>query len=99
MAVAIRGDAKGAALRLAGCLASNPPRAPRPARVLGDPTMMKTMQARLCALKADTRGVTAMEYGLIAAFIAVAIIGGLTLLGGNLDAMLNGIAAKFVAPT
>ena len=54
--------------------------------------------ARLSALKADTRGVTAMEYGLIAAFIAVAIIGGLTLLGGNLDAMLNGIAAKFVAP-
>jgi pilus assembly protein Flp/PilA len=61
--------------------------------------MVKTFVARLFALKADTRGVTAMEYGLIAAFIAVAIIGGLTLLGGNLDSMLNGIAAKFVAPT
>ncbi len=61
--------------------------------------MFKTFSARLSALKADTRGVTAMEYGLIAAFIAVAIIGGLTLIGGNLDAMLNGIAAKFVAPT
>jgi pilus assembly protein Flp/PilA len=69
------------------------------ARVLGDLIMVKTFVARLSALKADTRGVTAMEYGLIAAFIAVAIIGGLTLLGGNLDAMLNGIAAKFVAPT
>lgn len=60
--------------------------------------MVKTTLMRLVALKADTRGVTAMEYGLIAAFIAVAIIGGLTLLGGNLDAMLNGIAAKFVSP-
>jgi pilus assembly protein Flp/PilA len=69
------------------------------ARDLGDLNMVKTFVARLSALKADTRGVTAMEYGLIAAFIAVAIIGGLTLLGGNLDAMLNGIAAKFVAPT
>ena len=60
--------------------------------------MMQKIAARMQALKAVTRGVSAMEYGLIAAVIAVAIIGGLTLLGGNLDAMLNGIAAKFVAP-
>lgn len=61
--------------------------------------MVKTISARLSALLSDKRGVTAMEYGLIAAFIAVAIIGGLTLLGGNLNAMLNGIAANFAAPT
>jgi pilus assembly protein Flp/PilA len=61
--------------------------------------MEKTVLARLAALKADTGGMTAMEYALISAFIAEAIIGGLQLLGGNLDAMLNGIAAKFVAPT
>lgn len=61
--------------------------------------MLNTFAARLSLLKADTRGVTAMEYGLIAAFVAVAIIGGLTLIGDNLGAMLSGIAAKFVAPT
>ncbi len=44
----------------------------------------------------DCRGAAVRAEGR---FIAVAIIGGLTLLGGNLDAMLNGIAAKFVAPT
>lgn len=38
-----------------------------------------------------------MEYGLIAVFIVVAIIGGLALLGGDLDVMLNGVPAKFVA--
>ena len=32
--------------------------------------MLNTIAARLSALKANTRGVTAMEYGLIAAFIA-----------------------------
>lgn len=61
--------------------------------------MVKTISARLTAALADRRGVTAMEYGLIAAFIAVAIIGGLTLLGGNLNTFLNNIAANFAAPT
>jgi pilus assembly protein Flp/PilA len=61
--------------------------------------MFHALLAKCAASLADRRGVTAMEYGLIAAFIAVAIIGGLTLVGTNLEAMLNGIAAKFVAPT
>ena len=40
----------------------------------------------------DDSGATAIEYGLIAALIAVAIIAGATLLGGNLGSMFNGIA-------
>ncbi|WP_137123689.1 Flp family type IVb pilin [Roseomonas sp. HF4] len=60
--------------------------------------MTKLIPARLSALLQCKRGVTAMEYGLIAAFIAVAIIGGLTLLGGNLNTFLNTIAANFAAP-
>lgn len=60
--------------------------------------MRKTISARLSALLADKRGVTAMEYGLIAAFIAVAIIGGLTLVGNNLNTMFSDIAAKFTVP-
>lgn len=42
-------------------------------------------------------GVTAIEYGLIAALVAVAIIAGATLLGTNLNAEFNGIAGKMPA--
>lgn len=39
-------------------------------------------------------GVTAIEYGLIAALIAVVIIGGATLLGTNLNTLFENIAGK-----
>lgn len=42
----------------------------------------------------DEKGVTAIEYGLLASLIAVALIAGATLLGGNLNTMFNGIAGK-----
>lgn len=42
----------------------------------------------------DEEGVTAIEYGLIAALIAVVIIGSVTLVGGNLDLVFAEIAAK-----
>ena len=41
---------------------------------------------------ASNRGVTAIEYGLIAALIAVAIIAAVTLLGTDLSATFNTIA-------
>ena len=41
----------------------------------------------------DERGATAVEYGLMVALIAVVIIGAVTLLGNNLNAMFNAIAA------
>jgi len=37
------------------------------------------------ALRTDKRGVTAMEYGLIAALIAVVIIGAITSIGTSLN--------------
>lgn len=37
-------------------------------------------------------GVTAIEYGLIAALIAVVIIGSVTAVGNDLDAIFNKIA-------
>jgi pilus assembly protein Flp/PilA len=46
----------------------------------------------LIALKADQRAVTALEYGLVAALIAVAIIAALTKLGGNMNSTFNNIA-------
>lgn len=42
----------------------------------------------------DERGATAIEYGILAALIAVAIIGAVTLLGGNLSTLFNTIAGR-----
>jgi pilus assembly protein Flp/PilA len=42
----------------------------------------------------EEEGVTAIEYGLIAALIAVAIIGGVQLVGGNLQSAFTFIAGK-----
>ena len=44
----------------------------------------------------DEEGVTAIEYGLIASLVAVAIIVGATALGTNLDAMFSYIAGLLV---
>ncbi|WP_173934662.1 Flp family type IVb pilin [Chelativorans sp. Marseille-P2723] len=44
----------------------------------------------------DESGATAIEYGLIAALVAVVIIGGATLLGQNIDATFNEVAGKLV---
>ena len=42
----------------------------------------------------DEQGATAIEYGLIAALIAVVIIGALTAVGSNLTATFNSVAGK-----
>jgi pilus assembly protein Flp/PilA len=44
------------------------------------------------------RGVTAIEYGLIASLIALAIITGVTLVGTNLTGLFSYIGGKVVAP-
>jgi pilus assembly protein Flp/PilA len=41
-------------------------------------------------------GVTAIEYGLIAALIAVVIIIGVTAIGTNLGTVFNSVATKLV---
>jgi pilus assembly protein Flp/PilA len=46
----------------------------------------------------DEEGVTAIEYGLIAALIAVVIIGSVTLVGTKLDDIFNYIQGKLVTP-
>ena len=48
-------------------------------------------------LKKDEKGATAVEYGLMVGLIAVAIIGGVTLLGGKLLALFNQIAGALPA--
>ena len=42
----------------------------------------------------DESGATAIEYGLIASLIAVAMIGGATIVGENLNAKFSLIASK-----
>ena len=44
----------------------------------------------------DDEGVTAIEYGLLSALIAVAIIVGATLVGTNLNALFNRVGALMV---
>ena len=47
----------------------------------------------------DEEGVTAIEYGLIAALIAVVIIAGLAAVGTNLDTLFDNIATCLSAPS
>ena len=49
---------------------------------------------RLKRFLKDEDGVTAIEYGLIAALIAVAIILAITAVGGNLKTIFNHIAGE-----
>ena len=50
---------------------------------------MTKLFSRFCK---DESGATAIEYGLIATLIAVAIIAGAGLLGTNLNTRFNGLA-------
>jgi pilus assembly protein Flp/PilA len=56
---------------------------------------MKSLFARFAK---DQSGVTAIEYGLIATLIGVAIIAGATALGGKLNDAFTGIAAAVNPP-
>jgi pilus assembly protein Flp/PilA len=47
----------------------------------------------------DRKGVTAIEYGLIAGLIAIAIVVALQLLGGNLSTLFNKVATNVSTAT
>jgi pilus assembly protein Flp/PilA len=50
------------------------------------------VRRRATALFADCRGVTAIEYGLIAGLIAVVIIGVVTTIGSDLTNIFNAVS-------
>ena len=52
------------------------------------------MSAKMKNFATNESGATAIEYGLLAGLIAVAIIGGVTLAGGNLTTLFNTIATS-----
>ncbi len=55
---------------------------------------MKSLAKHVKAFIADEHGANAIEYGLLAALIAVAIIVGAALLGTNLNNLFNNIAGR-----
>jgi pilus assembly protein Flp/PilA len=57
------------------------------------------IRAKLGEFVRNESGATAIEYGLIAALIALAIIAAVTLIGTNLDTLFRAIAAVLVPPT
>lgn len=50
------------------------------------------MRSLLNTIIGDKRGVTALEYALIAAMVAVVIIGGVSLLGTNVSKVFSTVA-------
>jgi pilus assembly protein Flp/PilA len=50
-------------------------------------------------LLSDEHGATAIEYGLIASLIAVAIIAGATALGTSLNSTFQGISSDITGPS
>lgn len=62
--------------------------------------LMVSMLAYVAGIKdkmESEKGATAVEYGLMVALIAVAIIGGVTLLGTNLQEMFDDVAGRIPA--
>ena len=59
---------------------------------------MKTMMKKLRAFWDDEQGATAIEYGLIAALVAVAVIAGASALGVNISGLFNSIAGCMANP-
>ena len=56
------------------------------------------MTKLLKAFARDETGATAIEYGLIASLIAVALIAGATTLGTKISTNFTGIAGKMAKP-
>ena len=56
-----------------------------------------TLTRLIQQLVRDDEGVTAIEYGLIAALIAVVIIASVTLVGSKLEAVFTAIEVAIVA--
>jgi len=60
---------------------------------------MKNFKLAVKRFWSDEEGVTAIEYGLLAALIAVVIIAGAALVGTNLNTLFNDIGGCLSAPS
>lgn len=59
--------------------------------------MFTCVRAFLRLVSRDEKGVTAIEYGLIAALISLMLVGGATIAGESLTSMFDNIGAKLSA--
>jgi pilus assembly protein Flp/PilA len=57
-------------------------------------TILNAISTKIISLRADRRGVTALEYGLIASLVALAIVTAVTTLGTSLSSEFTTIAGK-----
>lgn len=55
---------------------------------------MNAIRTLMRRLRSDKRGATAIEYGLIAALIVIALMGGLSTLGGGAGGMWTVMSNK-----
>lgn len=55
---------------------------------------MKKLFAKIASFRTDESGVTAIEYGLIAAAVAIAITAAVFAFGDELDALFDGLAGE-----
>lgn len=60
---------------------------------MGNSASENGMLSKFRAIYGDRRGVTALEYALIAALVAVVIIGGVSLLGTNVSKVFSTVAS------
>ncbi|MDQ3077517.1 MAG: Flp family type IVb pilin [Pseudomonadota bacterium] len=58
---------------------------------------MDAIRTTMRRLRSDKRGATAVEYGLIASLIVIAMLTGLSMLGGSVGGMWTTTSAKVVA--
>ena len=58
---------------------------------------MRAVRTTFRRLRSDKRGATAIEYGLIAALIAVALVASMRSLGGSADGMWGRTANRVAA--
>jgi pilus assembly protein Flp/PilA len=56
--------------------------------------MLQSLVSMCLSLKSDKRAVTAIEYALIAALIAIVIIGAVTRLGTDVSNTFNKVASE-----
>lgn len=59
---------------------------------------MKSLLTKIKNFVREEEGASAVEYGLLVALIAAVIIAGVTLLGNNLLALFQGVAASITLP-
>ena len=56
--------------------------------------LIVAVQLRAADLRDSDRGATATEYALLVAFIAIAIIGGVTFFGSALNSFFSGLSGQ-----